>query len=210
MEPKYYMIIDGNQAGPYPREILAMQGLTPDTFVWREGLEGWVKASALPELSSILHPHPDYGNPSAPVSPQPAQASAESAAPRPETVHPQQPAQQPYPPYNPYQHYNRQPAADPIAHTNWLPWAIIGTVVGALFSCIGLIFGIIGIVQANKANRCYAYGDKYGGDTANSSARTMTIICLVLAAIGLALNIVLFTSGGLYDIMQQAASMRSF
>lgn len=63
--------------------------------------------------------------------------------------------------------------------------AIIGTIVGALFSCIGLIFGIIGINYAGKANNAYAIGDQINGASFNSTAKTMTIISYVLAGIGL-------------------------
>lgn len=73
-------------------------------------------------------------------------------------------------------------------HFNWLPWAIVATIAGGLFSCIGLIFGILGIINANKANAAYAAGDVYSGDSANSTAQTMTIIGLVIAGIGLILT----------------------
>lgn len=68
--------------------------------------------------------------------------------------------------------------------TNWLPWAIGATIVAFLFSCIGVVFGIIGIVQANKANGFYAAGFEGEGDQANNTARTMTIIAYVLAGVG--------------------------
>lgn len=83
------------------------------------------------------------------------------------------------------QGYNNGYNNPPTRHTNWLPWAIVGTVLGLTFSCIGLIFGIIGIVQANQANQFYAQGLDMEGDSANSSASTMTIISLVLAGLGL-------------------------
>lgn len=50
MATLYYMIIEGRQAGPFPAEALKAQGLMPDTYVWREGLQNWVAASQLPEL----------------------------------------------------------------------------------------------------------------------------------------------------------------
>ncbi len=49
-------------------------------------------------------------------------------------------------------------ANEPIPHTNWLPRAIVGTIFGALFSCIGTISeGIMGITKANAvaANKFY-------------------------------------------------------
>jgi hypothetical protein len=70
-------------------------------------------------------------------------------------------------------------------HTNWLPWAIVATIAGFLCSCIGAVFGIIGIVNANKANTFYAQGDEASGNQANNTAKIMTIISLVVAGVGL-------------------------
>ncbi len=95
-------------------------------------------------------------------------------------------------PPDPYTVYGR--ANEPIPHTNWLPWAIVGTIFGALFSCIGMIFGIIGITKANAANKFYNEGFGENGDMSNSSARTMTIIALVLGGIGFLLTVTGTTS----------------
>lgn len=94
-------------------------------------------------------------------------------------------------PYGPYPGYdNRYPPHDnyrpnygPKPHTNWLPWAIITTIIGFLTSCLPGIFGIIAIVQANKANISYARGMDREGDAANANARIMTIIGLILIGI---------------------------
>lgn len=85
--------------------------------------------------------------------------------------------------------------------TNWLTWAIVATVVGALFSCIGMVFGIIGITKANQANRFYEMGDNYNGDVSNNSARTNTIIAFVLAGIGLIASIAMFGSSGVFNYL---------
>lgn len=87
-------------------------------------------------------------------------------------------------------------------HTNWLPWAVVATVVAFMLSCIGMIFGIIGIVQANKANTAYQHGDFTTGDSANSTARIMTIIAFVFAAIGLFGSIWIFNSSDLMENYQ--------
>ncbi|MDE6296200.1 MAG: GYF domain-containing protein [Muribaculaceae bacterium] len=89
------------------------------------------------------------------------------------------------PPYGQQYPYGQQPGYGQMYHTNWMTAAIIGTIVGALFSCIGLIFGIIGINYAGKANNAYAIGDQINGASFNSTAKTMTIISYVLAGIGL-------------------------
>lgn len=81
---------------------------------------------------------------------------------------PQQPQyQQPY-----QQQYPQQPVG---TFTNWLPWAIVGTVLG-ICSCIGLVLGIIGITKANGANNAYKCGDYDLARSVNNSARTLTIL----------------------------------
>lgn len=96
---------------------------------------------------------------------------------------PQQPQyQQPY--QQPYQ-YPQQPVG---TFTNWLPWAIVGTVLG-ICSCIGLVLGIIGITKANGANNAYKCGDYDLARSVNNSARTLTILSLVFDGIGILFNI---------------------
>jgi hypothetical protein len=89
-----------------------------------------------------------------------------------------------------------------IPHTNWLPWAVLATVLGFMSSCIGMVFGIVAIVQANKANRYYAEGVQIAGDSANSTAKTMTIIGLVIAVIGLLYSIYLVSTGDFTQLIE--------
>ena len=51
---EYYIIIDGRQDGPWAKEDLLRNGLTPESDVWRVGLESWVKASSLEELNDLF------------------------------------------------------------------------------------------------------------------------------------------------------------
>lgn len=69
--------------------------------------------------------------------------------------------------------------------------------VTVLFSCVGVIFGVIGIVKANKANTYYEAGYDELGDNANSTARTMTILAFVFAGIGLIGSLYFINSSGL-------------
>lgn len=185
MNTLYYIIIDGRQAGPYPKEVLLMQGLTPETYVWREGLQGWVQASQLPELDALLRGE----NVADPLrSRQPPQTSYDHVPP------------------TPYMN-GREPYGQPTPHTNWLPWSIVATIAAFMFSCIGMIFGIIGMVQANKANTAYAQGDEVRGDSSNSQARLMTIIAFVFAAIGICGSIYIFNSSNLMSSYQQLLNM---
>lgn len=174
----YFIIRDNRQAGPYSISSLLNEGVEPDTLVWCEGLAGWTPAAQVPELSML------FGG--APQNPNPGTRYPEAGA----YDAPKAPYGSPYsqPPQTPpyggsYQQYgNPYPAPQ---HSNWMPWAIVVTICGFLFSCIGGIFGIIGIVQANKANSAFAVGNEMEGRSANSTAKSMVIIGGVLAGLGI-------------------------
>lgn len=203
---QYYIFVNGTRLGPYSKEELRLQGITPESIVWRPGLQDWMAASALPDLADLLadsafgayaekltpptaqepqqapsqYPNQPYNNPSYPNQPYnnpgyPNQAYNNPTYPN--------TAQGGVPPYNPYnQNYNPMP----LPHTNWMPWAIIATIIGFCTSCIAGIFGIIGIVNASKANTAYANGMKEEGDSNNATAKIMVIISLVLDVLGIA------------------------
>ena len=194
----YFVIINGVQAGPFPKNQLMTVGLQPDSFVWRQGLPDWVRAESLPELADIFindSAFGGYARPEEPVNPYAGQYPYSQRPP----YGGQQPPYSQHP--DPYSVYGRNP--QPIQHTNWLPWAIVGTIFGALFSCIGMIFGIIGITKANAANRFYNEGFEENGNMSNSSARTMTIIALVLGGIGFMLTV----TGVTGDLTRQLMNM---
>jgi membrane protease subunit (stomatin/prohibitin family) len=54
VETQWYIYHNGQRMGPLALNQLAQQGLTPQTQVWRSGLDGWKQASQLPELASII------------------------------------------------------------------------------------------------------------------------------------------------------------
>ena len=191
----YYLIINEQQRGPFAKEDLLAQGLTPSTMVWREGMADWAPATEVTELQELF-----YQQPAQPQSRQ-TQCAQPGQPPQQPYQQPQQGYQQPYqqpyqqqgyqqqqypqPPQPPQQPQYPQYQAQP---TNWLPWAIVATVLG-LCSCIGLVLGIIAITRANSANKFYQFGDTVSGNAANSSARTLTIIALAFDGIGLLVNI---------------------
>lgn len=182
----YYIHVNGQQRGPFQKHQLIDAGMTSETMVWRSDLPNWVPAHTLPELVEILQPN--FGQPQQPNYGQPQQ---------PNYGQPQQPygygqPQQPYgygqqqPPYG----GGQVPGMLPPGWTNWLGWAIAGTVIGAFCCCIGLIFGIIGIVKANQANSLARKGFIQEAEDINGNAKTMTIISLILG--GLSILAVIF------------------
>ena len=219
----YYMVVDEKSTGPYTLdEITLHPALTPETLVWKPGIDNWMAAKNFPELAPAFmrkqwqpqhQTPPEYNSPfheeenhngnsyqqSDSGSFQKHQGNSFSHDSyyqgEPKYRNPEEP--NPFannPQYQPHHTYNNrfygghdryQNGYRPNMRTNWLPWAIVATVLGFFASCIGAIFGIIGIVQANKANTLYAQGFDREGDAANSNAKIMTIIGLIFAAIGI-------------------------
>lgn len=202
-ENRWFAMINGVQVGPYSIERLISMGLTPSTPVWRNGISDWVEASSRPEImrhfQSTPPPHtgadyahnPQYGRP----SDYSGYNGEPNFAKNPQYGQPRDYRNE-YPGANNFnnadygrnQDNNRGNNGMSSGPVNWLPWAIVATILAFLFSCIGVVFGIIAIVNANKANQFYANGYNEMGDQANSTARTMTIIGLVLGGIGLLLT----------------------
>lgn len=158
----YFAMFGDTRYGPASVKKLISQGLTPDTPVWRNGMPDWMPASTQPEIMGEFRARQNS------------------------TVVP--PAM---PTMAPGQQYYGAPQYGPVRtpHTNWMPWAIVGTVLGFLCSCIGGIIGIVAITKASQANKYYDQGDEYQGQNMNNSAQTWTIVSLVLAGIGLVISL---------------------
>lgn len=45
---------DGRTLGPYRKDTLIANGLTPNTLVWRQGMSAWATANVIPELNDLL------------------------------------------------------------------------------------------------------------------------------------------------------------
>jgi hypothetical protein len=80
---RYYIVENNEKQGPFTISELATKNVMADTLVWHEGLETWIPASQVAELSEII-----------------------SSAPVPPPINTQQPYQNPY--TQPYQQQNMQ------------------------------------------------------------------------------------------------------
>ncbi len=72
---KAYYIIDGSgkQSGPFPGENLRQHGITPQTYVWCEGMgDNWKKACEVAELAVLFAPQPQ-SNTTQPIGQEPPQ-----------------------------------------------------------------------------------------------------------------------------------------
>lgn len=55
----YFIVDNGQQAGPFTIEELAEKGLTPTILVWKEGMDNWAPASQVDELKPVVNGKPD-------------------------------------------------------------------------------------------------------------------------------------------------------
>ena len=52
---KFYIAENGKPAGPFEANELLAHGLTVNSQVWNESMDGWQRASAVPELMALLN-----------------------------------------------------------------------------------------------------------------------------------------------------------
>ena len=79
----FYLDRNGNPIGPTDTQGLKQAEIAPETYVWFEGLPGWVQAGTVPELSDLFR-----GQTTPPV---PAEPSATEVPPFPSAVPPSVP-----------------------------------------------------------------------------------------------------------------------
>ncbi len=53
---EYYLLVGGQQSGPFDKSQLEHRGIAGDAYVWREGFAEWQPAAAVPELRSAVAP----------------------------------------------------------------------------------------------------------------------------------------------------------
>lgn len=150
----YFIIQNGQQAGPFSVDQLRTMGITGTTPVWAPGFTDWTTAGAVAELQSIIAAGDCGGG---------------TTAPPPYTQPPAYAAQQPYngqQPYNqPYHNSNM-----PLCPKTWLAESILATILCCL------PFGIVGIVYAAGVSSKYQMGDYEGAVRASKNAKTWTLV----------------------------------
>ena len=174
MEKEYYIVEGDNRVGPLSMMQLAEKGIEPSTLVWTAGMADWTRADNVPELAHLLADRTRIDE----------QESAFGGY-----AHPQEPLKQPYQQpqqYGAYGNRPQQPAGGYYTPSNnWKTLAIVATVVGFLFSCIGGIVGIFAITNASKAENAMRYGDEFTARQAWSTCKTLCIVSFVLSGLGL-------------------------
>ena len=173
-------MVDDNRVGPLSLAPLSERGIEPSTLVWTAGMADWTRADCLPELAPLLAYRTRIDE----------QESAFGSYARPEeqTARPYQPYQQPQQ-YGSFGAQQKPGGAYTNPPTNWKTLAIIATIAGFLFSCIGGFIGIFAWINANKAENAMRYGDEFTAQSAWSTCKTLCIVSLVLIGIGLVFNV---------------------
>lgn len=146
----YWLIINGQQQGPLTLdEVLAHPLLTPETPVWREGLDDWATAELFPEFQ-VRFVIPD-------VESEPVIVATE-----------EKPSKQPLPAW----WTNDDRASHKMPPTN-LTWAIIATI------CCCLVTGIIAIVYASQVAPCYYRGEYERANDMSEKALIWVLVSFV-------------------------------
>jgi len=101
------------------------------------------------------------------------------------------------PPPVPEQRAERMEEIPPLKPNNWLWQSIIVT----LFCCVP--FGIVGIVYAAKVDVLYFNGRYQDAEVASRSARTWTLVALLIGLVALISWISIFSSGDMPGYMEK-------
>ncbi len=180
MEKEYYIVVNDNREGPFTLAQLSERGIEPSTLVWTAGMADWTRADSMPELEPLLANRNSIDN----------NESAFGAY-----AAPQEPLRQPY--RQPQQNAPFNNGANPMGSysnpsTNWKTLAILATIFGFFFSCVGGFVGISAWVNANKAENAMKYGDEFTARSAWSTCKTLCIVSFVLIGIGLIFNVLTY------------------
>lgn len=173
---QYWAYINGEQKGPMELDALLTLNITHETLVWREGLETWIPAKDLSELSTILVtpatneivPPPITGTATCNQETTQTQYTAGTA----------QAAPMPEPPrYAPGQQSYNEYRMPPCPPTN-LVWAILSLI------CCCQVFGIIAVVYAAQVTSLYNSGKYEASLKASNNAMTWSIVSFAVGIIG--------------------------
>ena len=191
---KYYVILNGKQAGPFEEAQLQTMGLTRDTMVWREGMQQWQRADSLQELSYLFNNGYNQGGYN-PGGYNPAGGGYNPGGYNQGGYNPggYNPAGGGYNPggYNPGGYnpggYNGMP---PMPET-YLVWAILATVL----CCVP--FGIVSIVNAAGVSSAYNQGNYQLAQQKSDNAKKWAIISAVCGFVfSIIYAIIIIAEGG--------------
>lgn len=189
MEKEYYIVVNDRREGPFSFEGLRARGIEPTTLVWTAGMSDWKRAAEVAEMAPLLASQ--------------TRINDEESAFGGYAQHQEPPRHRRYGGADPHYDSARQPVNPQInVQTNWKTLAIVATVCGFLFSCIGGIVGVFAVMQGTNAQKAQRYGDDIEAANCWSNCKTLTIISFVIAALGLLANVAVrkYFPPGLYNL----------
>ena len=91
---EYFIIENGQQAGPFSTQQLALKRISPQTLVWKQGMADWTPAGKVEDLKQVLDdiaaiPADSAAGPQVPPVPPVNPMAQEQPAPAPEQPKPQ-------------------------------------------------------------------------------------------------------------------------
>ena len=215
---KYYIAENGQPAGPFEVNELLAHGMTVNSQVWCETMENWTAAGQVPELMpllgiepqpAVLPEQPAYQPEQQAYQPEQPAYEPQQQAYQPQQQQAYQPQQQPYQQGQPSGGYAQPQYAQPLPAIpkNWMTESVLIVILSALCCCnpISLITGIVAIVNAGKVKSAYERGDMFTAQESSKSAKTWTLISLVIMLLSVVVGIViLMTSPAFMESISQA------
>lgn len=126
---EFHLIVNGKQEGPFTVEELAQKGINPESEVWAQGMNDWMQAGDVPELTAVLQ-RAEF---------EAAQQAARKAENQAVTGQPYNPPQYtPRPSRQTYQAQPQAPAAAPAKKKGCTPWLLAGLILAVLFGIMVL------------------------------------------------------------------------
>ncbi|MDE6099284.1 MAG: CD225/dispanin family protein [Muribaculaceae bacterium] len=177
---KYWIYVEGLQRGPFTIEELADMRLTPDTPVWYEGLDNWIKASESPGLAPLLATRHDSGN-DRPLDVEYSEVGrydnfkTENI----DTGHDNRSEGSGHMSSQTGYGWREQASAKPGGECppTYLAWSIIVTI------CCCLPLGLVAIFYSGKVKPCWQRGDVRGAAKASEMAQIMIILSITLSLV---------------------------
>lgn len=185
---KQYFYVDANNqsVGPFPIEDL-IKRISPETFVWTEGMANWAKANTVPEVMNALTAgqqpqaqQPQFTPPQPPYQQQPNYQQPNYQQPQ------QQPYQQPY-----QQQYQQYGMPGDVKPNNYLVWSILSIVL-----CCWPV-GIAAVVYAAKVDSLWGQGRYDEARSASEKAKNLTIVSAICGAVIYTIYGILIATGSL-------------
>ena len=146
---KYFFLNSKNeQSGPVSPTEFGVYGITASTMVWKQGMQNWMQAGQIPELSQYI----SSSLPPTPPTPPSYGGSAYSGR------------------SNMSGNYGGGGINKPLKPSSHMVWAILTT----LFCCLPV--GVYSIVLSSKVDSLYNMGDYAGAQEKSNEARNWILV----------------------------------